>query len=103
MNTNKLTLKQVRTIRENGYLGAPDRKGKQKDYHDYREDIDKRYWTLMDRKNTSSELERRSQNAPEAPKNDFRLEVARDILTEQINRAFRPWRVLGYKAQEVTV
>ena len=50
MQVKHLTLKQCRQLIENNFLGAHDKKGKQVDYHDYRQQILNHYWSLMDKK-----------------------------------------------------
>lgn len=87
MKVKSMTLNQCRRIIDNNYLGKHDRRGKQTDYHDYRDEILQHYWNLSDR----AILER-----SRCPRIDFTDQL--DIRVE-VNRAFFIWRDIGFRCQ----
>ena len=50
MQVKNLTLKQCRQLIEQDFLGTHDKKGKQVDYHDYKQQILNHYYSLLDNK-----------------------------------------------------
>lgn len=106
-NVKFMNLSQLRRIKSAGYVGEHNRiTGKQRDYHDQRDEIDKRIWELEDKamqKRVSLEQHMNGGNdtgGAETPTtlNEF-LDVKafeREELNEIVTRTFKPWRWLGY-------
>lgn len=91
MNTQRLTEKQCITIISNNYLGAPNKQGKQKDYHDYIDAINARLWALQDKRHRKI-----ADGTPE-----WVTEAPRPLKTEPMidyNKIFNKWRYLSQRS-----
>lgn len=91
MKTKYLTLAQCERIIANNYLGEPSKSGKQIDYHDFRSDIDARYWELSDRKLLSRMNEPIEINSKPIISRSEQVLVSFDTWA----RTFNKWRYLG--------
>lgn len=91
MKTKHLTLAQCERIIANNYLGEPSKSGKQIDYHDFRSDIDARYWELSTRKILSKQHESVEINSSVSISRSEQVLVSFDTWA----RAFNKWRYLG--------
>jgi hypothetical protein len=104
-NVKFMNLSQLRRIKSAGYVGEHNRiTGRQRDYHDQRNEIDTRIWELEDKamqKRISLEQHMGGNDSAETKittLNEF-LDVKafeREELNEIVTRTFKPWRWLGY-------
>ena len=103
-NVKFMNLSQLRRIKSAGYVGEHNRiTGRQRDYHDQRNEIDARIWELEDKamqKRISLEqhLEGSAETITPTTLNEF-LDVKafeREEINEIVTRTFKPWRWLGY-------
>lgn len=104
-NVKFMNLSQLRRIKSAGYVGEHNRiTQKQRDYHDQRDEIDKRIWELEDKATQKRvTLEQHLIGAETTTQetttlNEF-LDVKafeREEFNEIVTRTFKPWRWLGY-------
>lgn len=110
-----MTLDQIKRIKLNNYCGEHDRNGKQFDYEamGYRDEIDKRYWDLVQRdylnqlKNinkmpenpavTSVKVISRGmdQERLESAKNTLKNEIEAMDIQLSVLKAFNKWRFIS--------
>ena len=103
-----MNLSQLRRIKSAGYVGEHNRiTGRQRDYHDQRNEIDTRIWELEDKamckKRVSLEQhlggnDMTGNETTPTTLNEF-LDVKafeREEINEIVTRTFKPWRWLGY-------
>lgn len=72
MKIKNMTEEQCIRIIENNYLGEHDKKGKQTDYHDYKDEINAHLWSLQDKRLGKMVVD---QSSPE-------YEFLRDLIKE---------------------
>lgn len=93
MQTKNLTAAQCIRIIENSYLGEHDRKGKQRDYHDHRHEINQQLWELQDKEFGKLIVE---QSSPE-------YEFLRDCIDYYSIEAAQPTTIYDYSELNTVV
>lgn len=126
-NVKFMTLSQLKRIRDAGYVGEHakrtkwQRVGKQKDYHDQRNEIDARIWEMEDKamvdlvkkqcdvyvtKEHVTTEHTTQNNTVGVNLNDFLIddmtapEITRHEIKHYTEKAFNPWKWLGSRLIE---
>jgi hypothetical protein len=101
---SKFSAKRIQEIIDNNYLGKPDKRGKQKDYGDYIDQLNNRLWALKDREHDRLVLKRLKEaeiGANDSTVYDFELpEVAIEALDIPLSVRLgfnNKWRHIGMR------